>query len=209
MDTLDLVDDHSFTERVTMSSQPVLVFFTAPGCRICRLQARFLGSLATELKGTVRVVSCSIEDAPRAASEYRVEAVPNLTLFDAGRALDSHVGIWPLPSIREWMQALLRGSRSADLLVSPITLQSRRNRSRIFASAFFRPSTRWQAFKVASVVAPLLLVVNHGELLLSAPLSIDALRHFALNFLVPYLVSSYSTASTVTARTNTGLAESF
>jgi len=43
--------------------------------------------------------------------------------------------------------------------------------------------------------------VNHSDLVLAAPLSATVLRKFALNFLVPYLVSSYSSARAATART--------
>ncbi len=199
MGTLDAIDDRSFAERVIKSSQPVLVLFTTPSCQPCKLQAQCLRSLAKEVDGTIDVFSCSIEDAPRAAREHRVTTVPNLTLFDAGRRLDSHVGVWSLPSIREWMRTLLRDSRSPDFLVFPNTRRVRREKSRRFARAFFSPYTRWRAFRVAAFVAPVLLVVNHGDLLLEAPLSLVVLRHLALNFLVPYLVSSYSTASTATA----------
>jgi hypothetical protein len=53
-----------------------------------------------------------------------------------------------------------------------------------------------RACKVAAVVAPVLLLVNHSDLLMTAPLSWVTLRNLALNFAVPYVVSSYSSAAT-------------
>lgn len=64
--------------------------------------------------------------------------------------------------------------------------------------SFFRhataPATVRRACGVASVVSPMLLLVNHLDLVLAQPLSLEVLRRLAMNFVVPYLVSSYSSA---------------
>lgn len=73
------------------------------------------------------------------------------------------------------------------------------NRPRITAARTFlhhataRETVR-RACGVASVVSPLLLLVNHLDLVLTQPLSLEVLRRLAMNFVVPYLVSSYSSA---------------
>lgn len=51
-----------------------------------------------------------------------------------------------------------------------------------------------RACAVAIVVSPLLLLVNHFELVATRPLSLEVLRRLAMNFAVPYLVSSFSSA---------------
>jgi hypothetical protein len=63
-----------------------------------------------------------------------------------------------------------------------------------FARAFVSRRVVLQACKVACVVSPTLVLLNHAELVLSRPFSLAVLRRLALNFLVPYLVSSYSMA---------------
>jgi hypothetical protein len=70
--------------------------------------------------------------------------------------------------------------------------------SAAFVRHLLSRGTMRRAGGVASVVAPVLLLVNHANLVLSAPLSRATLRHLALNFLVPYLVSSYSSARAAT-----------
>lgn len=66
------------------------------------------------------------------------------------------------------------------------------------AKAFLRHASARQTVRracgVASVVSPLLLLVNHLDLVLTRPLSLEVLRRLAMNFVVPYLVSSYSSA---------------
>lgn len=55
-----------------------------------------------------------------------------------------------------------------------------------------RPQIAASAFKVAAVVGTILNVINNGELLWThQPMNV---WRIALNFAVPYLVSSYSAA---------------
>ena len=65
-----------------------------------------------------------------------------------------------------------------------------------FLRAFVSRPVAVQAIKVASVVGPILLMVNHGEHVLAAPFSLETLRKLAMNMMVPYMVSSYSSART-------------
>jgi len=75
------------------------------------------------------------------------------------------------------------------------------NPTKAFVHHLVSPATARRAVGVAGIVAPILLLVNHSDLVLAGPLSATVLRKFALNFLVPYLVSSYSSARAATART--------
>lgn len=65
-----------------------------------------------------------------------------------------------------------------------------------FVRTFCSRPVAVQAIKVASVVGPILLVVNHGEQVLAHPLSLETLRKLIMNMAVPYLVSSYSSTRT-------------
>jgi hypothetical protein len=71
--------------------------------------------------------------------------------------------------------------------------------TRHFVSAILSRRVARQACQVACVVSPVLLLLNHSELLLTQPFSAAVLRKLALNFAVPYLVSSYSAARTAAA----------
>ncbi|MEM7008331.1 MAG: nitrate/nitrite transporter NrtS [Thermodesulfobacteriota bacterium] len=60
---------------------------------------------------------------------------------------------------------------------------------------FFRRETVVRALKVALVVGPILIVINHHDSLLSLELHRQLYFKIALTFLVPYCVSAYSSAS--------------
>ncbi len=65
---------------------------------------------------------------------------------------------------------------------------------RRFLHHWFRRETVTRALKVASVVGPTLTVINHYDVLLSLDFSPRLLTKILLTFLVPYSVSSFSSA---------------
>ena len=66
--------------------------------------------------------------------------------------------------------------------------------SRRFLYHWFRRETVWRALKVAGIVGPVLTVINQYDLLLNLDFSPRLCFKIALTFLVPYSVSSYSSA---------------
>ncbi len=195
---LEAVDDRSFAGRVLNGVRPVLVLFTAPGCHPCELQAGGLSRLAVELAGAVDIACCSVETGRRTASAYHVSQTPTLMLFDDGLPLASHVGLWPLPSIRRWIHATLYEKRGSCRLPNRHPGSNAGEVARAFVRKFFSRATRWRARKIAGPVAPLLLLINHTDLVFREPISVAVAQRLALNFLVPYLVASYSAARAAT-----------
>lgn len=68
------------------------------------------------------------------------------------------------------------------------------SRARRFTHHAFSRPTVGRALRVATVVAPVLLLINHAESVLAEPTSMQTLRKLALNFVVPYIVSTWSSA---------------
>ena len=65
-----------------------------------------------------------------------------------------------------------------------------------FLHHWFRRETVRRALKVAGIVGPILTVINQYDLLLNLEFSPQLCFKIALTFLVPYSVSSYSSART-------------
>ena len=64
----------------------------------------------------------------------------------------------------------------------------------LFLKNFFKRETIIRAIKVALVVGPILIIINHHDSILNYELSNNLYFKFALTFLVPYCVSAYSSA---------------
>lgn len=61
---------------------------------------------------------------------------------------------------------------------------------------WFLRETVLRAVKVAAVVGPILTLINQGDVLLNGPYSPRLFFKICLTFLVPYSVSSFSSART-------------
>lgn len=65
---------------------------------------------------------------------------------------------------------------------------------------WFRRETVIRAVKMAAIVGPILTVINQGDVLLSGQYSPRVFLKIILTFLVPYGVSSFSSALTYIER---------
>jgi hypothetical protein len=58
-------------------------------------------------------------------------------------------------------------------------------------------SVRWRALRVAGVVGSILVAINHGDAVLRGDLAPARLVRIGLTFLVPYLVSTFSSVGAI------------
>ncbi len=65
---------------------------------------------------------------------------------------------------------------------------------RVFFSNFFRHETSARAFRVAIIVAPILIIINHHDTISAHKFTTLLFFKALLTFLVPYCVSAYSSA---------------
>jgi hypothetical protein len=64
----------------------------------------------------------------------------------------------------------------------------------IFFKNFFRRETVLRAIKVALVVGPILIIINHYDVLMKIEINNHLYFKCFLTFFVPYCVSAYSSA---------------
>ena len=60
-----------------------------------------------------------------------------------------------------------------------------------------RGDVAFRALKLALVVGPLLILINHWDALLSGTVTFDALLKMLLTMVVPYCVSTWSSVATL------------
>jgi len=70
---------------------------------------------------------------------------------------------------------------------------------RLFFKNFFRKETVLRATKVAVIVGPVLIVINHLDNLIALEITPMLLLKSTLTFFVPYCVSAYSSAMAYTS----------
>jgi thioredoxin 1 len=101
------VTDASFEEEVVASELPVLVEFTAPWCRPCRVIEPFLLDLGREHEGRLRLVRLDIDANLRVPARYGVLSLPTVILFAGGEPAEVIHGAQPRRRYAEAVARLL------------------------------------------------------------------------------------------------------
>jgi len=94
------VTDDEWPTEVLASPMPVLVDFWAPWCGPCRAMAPVLDQLAAEARGRVKIAKLNVDENPRMAAAFQVQAIPTLILFDGGQKRDEMRGALPKAVLR-------------------------------------------------------------------------------------------------------------
>lgn len=77
------------------SNRRVVVDVWAPWCGPCRTMAPILDTLARELSPEVQFAKVNADEEPMLASQWGVEGIPTLLLFEGARLVDRVVGAYP------------------------------------------------------------------------------------------------------------------
>jgi thioredoxin 1 len=89
--TLDFTDDN-FDAEVLKAKVPVLVDFWAEWCGPCLMLAPTIDELAGEYQGKIKVGKCDVDKAPNLATQYGVQNIPTVLIFNNGQPVHRIVG---------------------------------------------------------------------------------------------------------------------
>jgi thioredoxin len=91
--------DANWQTEVVASQVPVLVDFWAPWCGPCRAVAPMLDAIARERAGRLKIVKLNVDDNPKTAARFGIQAIPTMILFRGGEVLDQIRGALPKPAL--------------------------------------------------------------------------------------------------------------
>lgn len=101
-----VVTDETFARDVLgVGPGPVLVDCWAPWCGPCRMLAPAIEQLAAESAGRYRVCKLNVDENPAIAGRFRIESIPSLLIFKAGKLVDTIVGLQPKAAIAQRLAA--------------------------------------------------------------------------------------------------------
>jgi thioredoxin 1 len=83
----------AFNQIVLKATQPVLVDFYADWCGPCRMLAPTIEKLAKVYQGRVIVCKVNVDNLPALASQYGIQGIPAVLVFDKGKEVQRLVGV--------------------------------------------------------------------------------------------------------------------
>ncbi len=86
------VTDRNFDEQVLGASVPVLLDVWAAWCAPCRGMEPIIHDIAASLAGRLHVAKRDVDHSPAVAERLRIQGVPALILFNAGREISRMIG---------------------------------------------------------------------------------------------------------------------
>jgi len=96
---LTLSDASLEAELARAGDKPVLVDAWAPWCGPCRAIAPVMDQLAAESAGRWVIGKLNVDENPRTATQYQIDAIPAMLLFKNGKLVDKLVGLQPKQAI--------------------------------------------------------------------------------------------------------------
>jgi thioredoxin 2 len=99
--------DDDFARVAEAAQVPVLVDLWATWCGPCRMVSPALERVATEMAGRLKLVKIDVDQAPRLAGRFEVQAVPTLLILDRGRVVARHAGAAAAPVLKAWVERSL------------------------------------------------------------------------------------------------------
>lgn len=85
---------HSFSQLIH-GDKPVLVDFSAEWCGPCRMMAPILQELKGRMKDAVIILKVDVDKNQQLATQYRVQSVPTLMIFQNGVVKWRQSGVLP------------------------------------------------------------------------------------------------------------------
>lgn len=97
-----------FNLRLKTTTKPLLVYFTADWCVVCKRQKPVLVEVAQEAGSEAGILSINMENNPLIAEYFEIDALPALILYKDGYMIWNRVGFQEKEKIMEQVRIFMK-----------------------------------------------------------------------------------------------------
>ena len=94
-DSILILNDDNFDDRLATLRKPILVDFWAGWCAPCKKIDPTLDEIASEMNGEIHVAKIDVDENGSLANRFNIRSIPTLILFKDGKMMDQLVGAAP------------------------------------------------------------------------------------------------------------------
>lgn len=100
--------DESNFHQTLKATDKAIVDFWAEWCMPCKMLEPVLKEIEGEMSGKLKFFRLNVDENPTIASEYGIEGIPTLIIFDHGKPLNAIVGFMPKPQLLKEINSILK-----------------------------------------------------------------------------------------------------
>ncbi|MBE9127403.1 MULTISPECIES: thioredoxin [unclassified Coleofasciculus] len=99
----------NFQDLLANTTVPLLVDFYATWCGSCQMMTPILEKIKTQMGNRLQVVKIDADKYPQLASDYKIQALPTLILFQNGEQVLRIKGVMKAPQLIQKLEEYLSG----------------------------------------------------------------------------------------------------
>jgi putative thioredoxin len=106
-----------FNRDVVIQSKttPVVIDFWAEWCGPCRTLTPVLEKLASEARGTWKLVKINTEEHRQIAAQFGIRSIPSVKMVYQGAIIAEFQGALPEPAVRKWLKDHLPADKDKEM----------------------------------------------------------------------------------------------